>query len=202
MREATLVEVAREAGVSQSTASRVLNGSTRSVRPENAARVQAAATRLGYAVDIRAQETARGTSQTVAIVVQSFRDTTTMNLVADICRVADELGYMASVIQASIETARVAEKLRGLRGHRPRAIVVAHRGELPPLLERELSQYKTHGGRAYYINVDDENSRRLGVAADLFRSIIWQTAFPSQTTAQSSTLPAEVCLSAGEGPVG
>jgi LacI family transcriptional regulator len=70
----TLHHVAREAGVSYATASRALNGSDRTVRQENAARVRAAAARLGYVPHASAQAIARGSSNTVALVVSDVDD--------------------------------------------------------------------------------------------------------------------------------
>src|SRR5690606_20105457 len=66
-RAATLHDVAREAGVSLATASRVLNGSTRKVADSYRERVETAAARLGYSANLSAQATARGTSATIAL---------------------------------------------------------------------------------------------------------------------------------------
>src|SRR5688572_27901483 len=71
---ATLHDVAREAGVSLATASRVLNGSTRTVAESYRARVEAAATHLGYTANLSAQATARGTSAIVALLVADIAD--------------------------------------------------------------------------------------------------------------------------------
>ena len=58
----TLADVAQRAGVSQATASRVLNGSSRTVRPELADRVMSAAKELQYSANLQAQAVARGTT--------------------------------------------------------------------------------------------------------------------------------------------
>ena len=58
----TLHDVAREAGVSLATASRVLNGSDRKVAESFRERVERAAAELGYTANVSAQATARGTS--------------------------------------------------------------------------------------------------------------------------------------------
>lgn len=71
---ATLHDVAREAGVSLATASRVLNGSTRKVADSYRERVEAAAERLGYTANLSAQATARGTSAIVALLVADIAD--------------------------------------------------------------------------------------------------------------------------------
>jgi LacI family transcriptional regulator len=65
---ATIIDVAREAGVSPATVSRVLTGSKRvSAEPEQ--RVRAAVARLGYRPNPAAQGLLRGTTSAVGVVV-------------------------------------------------------------------------------------------------------------------------------------
>ncbi len=64
----TSFDVAAAAGVSQSTVSRALGGST-AITEATRARVVAVAERLGYVVDARAATLRRGTTGTVAVVV-------------------------------------------------------------------------------------------------------------------------------------
>jgi LacI family transcriptional regulator len=71
---ATLHDVAREAGVSVATASRALNGSSRTVRAENVTRVLAAAAKLRYEPHLPAQAIARGSTRTAALVVADVDD--------------------------------------------------------------------------------------------------------------------------------
>ena len=70
----TLHDVARSAGVSLATASRVLNGSTRKVAEAYRDRVEAAAAELGYTANLSAQATARGTSAIIALLVADIAD--------------------------------------------------------------------------------------------------------------------------------
>ena len=67
----TIVDVAREAGVSYTTVSRVLNNK-QNVRPETRERVLAAMTRLGYVVDQRARSLAGGRSQVIGLLVHDL----------------------------------------------------------------------------------------------------------------------------------
>jgi LacI family transcriptional regulator len=71
---ATLHDVAREAGVSLATASRVLNGSARTVAGPYRERVEAAAEKLGYTANLSAQATARGTAAIIALLVADIAD--------------------------------------------------------------------------------------------------------------------------------
>ena len=68
-RQVTLAEVARQAGVSLATASRVLNGSTRQVSEELSDRVLRTAEQLGYVPNASAQALARNSSPLVGLVV-------------------------------------------------------------------------------------------------------------------------------------
>ncbi len=69
-----LTEVARLAGVSLATASRVLNGSSRTPAPDIAERVRAAAEELGYVANAQAQALARSTTGLVGLVVHDIAD--------------------------------------------------------------------------------------------------------------------------------
>jgi LacI family transcriptional regulator len=64
----TIIDVAREAGVSYTTVSRVLNNKG-SVKAETRERVLLAMTRLGYVVDQRARSLAGGHSQVIGLLV-------------------------------------------------------------------------------------------------------------------------------------
>ncbi|WP_128891030.1 LacI family DNA-binding transcriptional regulator [Erythrobacter sp. HKB08] len=64
----TSFDVAAEAGVSQSTVSRALAGSS-AITEETRAKVVAAAEKLGYVVDARAAMLRKGTTGTIAVVV-------------------------------------------------------------------------------------------------------------------------------------
>jgi LacI family transcriptional regulator len=67
----TIVDVAREAGVSYTTVSRVVNGKG-NVKPETRERVVMAMTRLGYVVDQRARSLAGGRSQVIGLLVHDL----------------------------------------------------------------------------------------------------------------------------------
>ncbi|MEU8657798.1 LacI family DNA-binding transcriptional regulator [Actinoplanes philippinensis] len=147
----TLHDVAREAGVSYATASRALNGSDRSVRAENLARVREAATRLGYTPHVSAQAIARGFSNTVALVVGAVDDP----YFASIADGVAEGAYAAGLTLTAAVTDRSPDMglqiVRTLRGRRPQVILIAGSrvdddGVYAALAE-ELDQYRRAGGR-------------------------------------------------------
>ena len=63
----TIIDVAREASVSYTTVSRVINNKE-NVKPETRERVLMAMTRLGYVVDQRARSLAGGRSQVIGLL--------------------------------------------------------------------------------------------------------------------------------------
>ncbi|OFT44357.1 transcriptional regulator [Brachybacterium sp. HMSC06H03] len=69
-----LSDVAKDAGVSLATASRVLNGSARVPGKEVAERVRASADRLGYVPNAQAQALARSRSGLIGLVVHDITD--------------------------------------------------------------------------------------------------------------------------------
>lgn len=70
-RHVTIIDVAREAGVSYTTVSRVVNNKE-NVKPETRERVLMAMTRLGYVVDQRARSLAGGLSQVIGLLVHDL----------------------------------------------------------------------------------------------------------------------------------
>jgi LacI family transcriptional regulator len=69
-RAATIVDVAREAGVSPATVSRVLTRSAVPVAQSTRAAVEAAAERLGYRPNVTAQELVKGRSTSIGVITQ------------------------------------------------------------------------------------------------------------------------------------
>ncbi|MCX2749672.1 LacI family DNA-binding transcriptional regulator [Arthrobacter sp. MI7-26] len=74
MTASTLSEVAKLAGVSPATASRVLNGSTRTPAPEIAERVRQAADTLGYIANAQAQALAKSSTGLIGLIVHDIAD--------------------------------------------------------------------------------------------------------------------------------
>jgi LacI family transcriptional regulator len=85
---ATLHDVATAAGVSRSTASRVLAGTDRNVDPDLARRVLAASERLGYRANPVARALRRQTTGNFGILVPSLRNSYFVHLVDAFTQVA------------------------------------------------------------------------------------------------------------------
>lgn len=154
-RSATLSDVAREAGVSLATASRSLNGSSRTVREEYRQRVLAAARRLKYSANHSAQAVARGTSQTVALVVSDIADPYFSSIASGVMRAAEEEGLVVTMSITERRIEREAELVRALRGMRPRSMILVGSRRADPRLNDELGSellaYEQAGGRVTMI---------------------------------------------------
>ena len=91
-RKATITDVARTAGVSLSTVSRVMNGNA-TVDPALAARVRTIAEELGYSANPLARSLVLGRTQTVAVVVPDLANPTFQSILRGISRAAASDGY-------------------------------------------------------------------------------------------------------------
>ncbi|MER7559036.1 LacI family DNA-binding transcriptional regulator [Nocardioides sp. NPDC126508] len=155
-RAATLSDVAREAGVSLATASRALNGSDRVVRPELQERVLAAASKLGYTANANAQAMARGSTETVGLLVKDISDPYFSSIAGGLADEAEKHGLLVMLCNTGGQPEREKKFLAALRRQRSRAIVLAgsdtadvrHTGEVAGL----LTSYLDGGGRAAAIS--------------------------------------------------
>lgn len=151
----TLHDVAREAGVSLATASRVLNGSTRRVAESYRERVQEAAAKLGYTANLSAQATARGTAATIALLVSDIADPYFGQIAAGVARGADEAGLVMTIAVTDRNPDREARHLHALRGQRPRGLILASTRTISSAdnaaLQRELDGLAALGGRVVAI---------------------------------------------------
>ncbi|GAA4487592.1 LacI family DNA-binding transcriptional regulator [Microbacterium panaciterrae] len=151
---ATLHDVARDAGVSLATASRVLNGSERKVAEAFRERVERAAEALGYTPNMSAQATARGRSPIIALLVADIADPYFGQIAAGVARGADERGLVVTISITERDQDRENRILRALRGQRPQGLILAASradrsddtgvaGSAPS----ELEAFERYGGR-------------------------------------------------------
>lgn len=120
----TLVDVAREAGVSLKTASRVLNGS-KNVSEEKKAKIQAVMDRLGY----RPNELARGLkakrSTALGMIVPNLSDPFTANAVHGFQEVARENGYVVILTSSGGDVDLERSEVEILVGRQIEGLVIA-----------------------------------------------------------------------------
>jgi len=122
-----LEDVAREAGVSPSTASRVLNGSARKVADTYRERVVAAASRIGYATNLAAQATARGHYPAVGLVVGDIRDNFFGRVTAGVLEEAARHGLPVNLFSAQGDPERERALVDQLRRQRPQHLVLVRK---------------------------------------------------------------------------
>ncbi|MFG1922739.1 LacI family DNA-binding transcriptional regulator [Cryptosporangium sp. NPDC048952] len=176
---ATLSEVARRAGVSVATASRVLNGSERSVGADLRHRVLAAAAELDYVPNLHAQAVARGSSSLVGLVVHDIADPYFSTIAAGVMAAADERGLIVSLGSTLASAERELDHVALLRAQRARALILAgsrtSNATQTRRLAREVQAFRSGGGRVACISqpllgtdtVEPENTegaRALAVA--------------------------------------
>lgn len=147
-----LVDVARRAGVSLSTASRVIGGSRDRVTPDLRERVLAAAAELSYVPNAPARALARATTPTLGLVVHDVSDPYFAEIARGVLRVADEAGLMVMISNSYRDPEREADYIKALRAQRVQAMVLAGSGYRDAEAEREaaaeLRAFEEGGGRA------------------------------------------------------
>lgn len=152
---ATLQQVADAAGVSLATASRVLNGSTRTVNPELSEHVREVATRLRYVSHGPAQALARATTSLVGLLVHDVNDPYFSAVAAGAMRVARERDLLVMVANTYREPALELDYITRLGAQRARAILVAGSPPVDPALAEPLRErlldYQQGGGRVVTI---------------------------------------------------
>ena len=154
----TLQDVADRAGVSLTTASRVVNGGSRRVGAALSARVNQAVTELGYLANLQARAVATGQSNTVGVVVHDISDPYFSSIAAGLIEVAYARDLLVCISSTSAREAGEREYVSLMRAQRARAVIligsrsddVSARAELAA----ELSAFTRSGGRAVCVGQD------------------------------------------------
>ncbi|BCT74285.1 LacI family transcriptional regulator [Sinomonas cyclohexanicum] len=120
-----LSDVAREAGVSPATASRVLNGSARTPAAEIAERVRAAAAALGYIPNAQAQALARSSSGLLGLVVHDIADPYFSSIARGVQAAARAHGKTLLLISTEGTPAEERDAVEAFASRRTDAIVMA-----------------------------------------------------------------------------
>ncbi|MBB2911794.1 LacI family transcriptional regulator [Streptosporangium becharense] len=154
----TLEDVARHAGVSLATASRVLNGSTRQVGASLREKVEVAAAQLGYRTNVAAQTLARGASNVIGLVVHDLTDPYFAAIADGAMRVAERQGLMVMVGTTHRDPQREIAYVSTLNAQRVRAVLLAGSRltdtQVTRRLREELDRYRETGGRVACVGQD------------------------------------------------
>jgi LacI family transcriptional regulator len=123
----TIKDVARHAGVSHITVSRVMNGSPLVV-PATAARVRAAAHTLGYSPNMPARELVRGVGRLLGLLIADATSPFVAELVRAVCTAADEAGYVVNICATDFTVARELRALDTFAQHRIAGLIAGPSG--------------------------------------------------------------------------
>ena len=154
MAASTLTEVARLAGVSPATASRVLNGSARKPGPDIAERVRQAAESLGYVPNAQAQGLAKSSSGLIGLIVHDIADPYFSAIARGVQEAAREQRNMVLLATTGGGPAEEKEAVAAFAARRADSIVIAGSRSRRPgdtegnaELAAELDRYCRNGGR-------------------------------------------------------
>ncbi|HVR31334.1 MAG TPA: LacI family DNA-binding transcriptional regulator [Acidimicrobiia bacterium] len=147
----TLMDVARRAGVSTATASRVLGGSRDRVSEALAARVHAAAAELDYVANPHARALVRAESTAVAVIVHDLADAYFSEIARGALRVAAADDRLVMICDTFRDPRREVAYLNEMRAQRIHAVLVAGGSNRDPEAgdgaRRALAAYRREGGR-------------------------------------------------------
>jgi DNA-binding LacI/PurR family transcriptional regulator len=113
----TLEEVARRAGVSSATVSRVLNNAGK-VRPTTRKRVLEAVRELRYHPNVHAKALAGAKSRTLGMIVSNLKNPYFVDIFGSLEAAADRHGYEVVVESTGYNTQRLAASVRSMLGRR------------------------------------------------------------------------------------
>ncbi|MET0453456.1 MAG: LacI family DNA-binding transcriptional regulator [Mycobacterium sp.] len=177
MAAVTLQDVAARAGVSQATASRVLNGSSRVPGEGVADRVRAAARELGYVANAQAQALAKASTGLLGLIVHDIADPYFSSIARGVQLAARRARKQVLLASTDRDFDIERESVSTFISHRADAIVLAgsrQSGHLDRDLETEFGHYRANGGRVVVIGqplafggaVEPENHFAAGELAD------------------------------------
>ena len=154
----TLQDVADRAGVSLTTASRVVNGGSRRVGPHLAERVNRAVTELGYTANLQARAVATGQSTMIGVVVHDIADPYFSSIAGGLIEAAAARRLLVCISSTSATEAAEREYVALMRAQRARAVIlVGSRSDdarAREALRAEIAAFTRSGGRAVAIGQD------------------------------------------------
>lgn len=157
--------MARLAGVSIGTVSRVLNNTDHPVGEATRARVLEAAARIDYSPNALSRGLARGRTQTVGVIVHDITDSYFNEIVRGIDDVAGERGYLVLVCSSYRDVGREFEYVRKLRSQRCDGIIFVGGGlrvrQYLEDLDAQLDGLRNHGGAVVMLAPTDLERPRI-----------------------------------------
>lgn len=137
----SITDVARLAGVSPATASRVLSGSSHAVSQGTRARVVAAAEQLDFVPNALARGLLKNRVPVVGVIVHDITDPYFSEIVRGVESAAHELGYLVITCSSQRNAEREESYVRLLRSIRASLVLFAGSGIADPRLETALARH-------------------------------------------------------------
>ncbi len=154
----TLQDVADRAGVSLTTASRVLSDGPRRVGRQLVHRVNQAVDELGYTANLQARAVATGQSNMVGVVVHDISDPYFSSIAAGLIEVAERQRLLVCLSSTAAGEAGERQYVALMRSQRARAVIVigSRTDDQARLAElrNEIRAFGRSGGRAVCIGQD------------------------------------------------
>jgi LacI family transcriptional regulator len=154
----TLQDVANRAGVSLSTASRVVNEGSRRVGPGLVDRVTKAVADLGYMANLQARAVATGQSSMMGVTVHDIADPYFSSIAAGLIEAGRAGGLLSCVSSAPPGEAGELEYVSLMRAQRARAVVLvgsrSANAVATAALRAEVGTFTRDGGRAVCVGQD------------------------------------------------
>jgi LacI family transcriptional regulator len=148
----TLQDVADRAGVSITTASRVVNDGERRVGAQLAQRVHRAVAELGYTANLQARAVATGHSSMVGVVVHDVADPYFSSIAAGLIETASRSQLLVCMSAAAANEAAEREYVKLMRAQRARAVILigsrTDNAAERAALGAEVVAFTRQGGRA------------------------------------------------------
>ena len=194
-RAATIVDIARAAGVSKSTVSLAMRGDT-PVKPETRARIEAAVEQLGYVYNRGAANLRASKSSLIGMVISDLTNPFFAELAAGIEDALYHLGFVPILANTNEDLERQASVLRSLREHNVAGIIMsparsidawALASQLPPSMPVVLTMRRVPGSPFPYVGPDNGAGAREAVAHLIrlgHRRIGYLGGYASMTTQQ------------------
>jgi LacI family transcriptional regulator len=153
---ASITEVARLAGVSTATASRVVSASGYPVSPATRERVLEAARTLDYVPNALARGRLKSRIPMVAVIVHDITDPYFAEIVRGVDDAAAAAGYLVITCSSERDAERERSYVRLLRSIRAAAVVFAGSGmddpELTAEMDRHLAAMKADGAAVVHLS--------------------------------------------------
>lgn len=142
--EANIYEIAKEAGVSIATVSRVMNHSC-TVSEKSRKRVLEAVEKLNYVPNSAARSLSTSTSTSVGVVIPDINNPFFSRLLQGITRAADEMGLNIFLFGTDESSEREHRVLDTMREHRLRGIIITPVSSQDTVTQERLHNFETLG---------------------------------------------------------